>query len=79
MSLSGTNVVRNDGLSFLMSLPGKLVCEIPLIISNHEDLRNIASQFGIPFYHIAIDKTNKIKAETRKGKEGKESVLEKIK
>lgn len=44
---------------------GKLVCEIPLIISNHEDLRNIASQFGIPFYHIAIDKTNKIKAEKR--------------
>ena len=43
----------------------KLICEIPFIISNHNDLSKIASQFDIPFYHIPVDKENKNEAEER--------------
>ena len=43
----------------------KLICEIPFIISNHNDLSKIASQFDIPFYHIPVDKENKNEAEKR--------------
>ncbi|TMM53152.1 formyltetrahydrofolate deformylase [Maribacter algarum] len=42
---------------------GELHVEIPFIISNHEDLRYIANQFDIPFYHIPISKENKSAAE----------------
>jgi formyltetrahydrofolate deformylase len=31
---------------------GELNVEIPLIISNHEDLKGIANRFDIPFYHV---------------------------
>ena len=44
---------------------GKLICEIPFIISNHNDLVKIASQFDIPFYHIPVDKENKNEADER--------------
>jgi formyltetrahydrofolate deformylase len=44
---------------------GKLVCDIPFIISNHNDLAKIASQFDVPFYHIPVDKENKNKAEKK--------------
>ena len=40
-----------------------LNCDIPLIISNHKDLKVIANRFDIPFYFIPIEKSNKIKAE----------------
>jgi len=40
-----------------------LNCDIPLIISNHKDLKVIANRFDIPFYFIPIEKLNKIKAE----------------
>ena len=43
--------------------------EIPLIISNHEDLTFIADRHGIPFYHIPITKT------TKKEQEAKEIAL----
>lgn len=33
---------------------GELRVEIPLIISNHEALREVAQTFGIPFYYIPI-------------------------
>jgi formyltetrahydrofolate deformylase len=33
--------------------------EIPLIISNHNDLEPVARQFGIPFYVFAINKESK--------------------
>ena len=33
--------------------------EIPLVISNHEDLRSVVEQFGIPFYCFPITKDNK--------------------
>lgn len=44
---------------------GELAVEIPLIISNHENLKSIASQFQIPFFHIPITKDNKPFAEKR--------------
>ncbi len=42
---------------------GELHVEIPLIISNHPDLKTIADLFNIPFYHIPITKDNKKTAE----------------
>ncbi len=33
--------------------------EIPVIISNHEDMRGVAGSFGIDFYHLPITKENK--------------------
>ena len=33
--------------------------EIPLIISNHPDLKDVAAQFGIDYHHIPITKDNK--------------------
>lgn len=42
---------------------GELNVEIPLIISNHEDMRRDADMFGIPFHVIPVDKENKAEAE----------------
>ncbi len=42
---------------------GELYVDIPLIISNHNDLKNIGDNFGIPFYHIPVTKENKKQAE----------------
>ncbi|MCC8071126.1 MAG: formyltetrahydrofolate deformylase [Bacteroidales bacterium] len=44
---------------------GELECDIPCIISNHEDLRYVAEQFGIPYYvwSIAKDHSNKDEVE----------------
>ncbi|MDO4246597.1 MAG: formyltetrahydrofolate deformylase [Deinococcus sp.] len=42
---------------------GELNVEIPLILSNHEDLRRDAEMFGIPFHVIAVSKDNKPEAE----------------
>ena len=44
-------------------LAGKLSCEIPFILSNHQDLEFIAKQFSIPFYHVPITKNTKKEAE----------------
>ncbi|MFM1842503.1 MAG: formyltetrahydrofolate deformylase [Cyanobacteriota bacterium] len=41
----------------------ELPCQIPLIISNHGDLKAIADQFGIDFYHFPITKSNKAEQE----------------
>lgn len=43
---------------------GEWQVDIPLIISNHEDLRPIAERFGIPFYYFPI--TAQTKAEQEK-------------
>jgi formyltetrahydrofolate deformylase len=40
---------------------GELPLEIPLIISNHEDLKPVAERFNIPFYYVPF--TKEIKAE----------------
>ena len=44
---------------------GEWNVEIPCIVSNHEDLRYIADQFGIPYYvwSIAKDHSNKLEVE----------------
>ncbi len=42
---------------------GELNIEIPLIISNHEDLRRDAEMFDIPFHVIKVNKENKAEAE----------------
>ncbi|OKH37024.1 formyltetrahydrofolate deformylase [[Phormidium ambiguum] IAM M-71] len=39
--------------------------EITLIISNHQDLQEIADQFNIDYYHIPINKDNKIEQEAK--------------
>lgn len=44
---------------------GDLHCEIPCVISNHNDLRSIVEWHGIPFFHVPIDKENKKKSFTR--------------
>ncbi|NLY95072.1 MAG: formyltetrahydrofolate deformylase [Myxococcales bacterium] len=44
---------------------GELRCEIPLIVSNHEDLRGVAESFGIPFHVVPITPENKVEQETR--------------
>lgn len=48
---------------------GEMKCDIPLIISNHPDLKYIGDTFGIRFEHISIGK------ETRKRGEAKELEL----
>ena len=42
---------------------GEWDVEIPCIVSNHEDLRYIAEQFGIPYYVWSIKKDHSNKAE----------------
>jgi formyltetrahydrofolate deformylase len=43
----------------------EMAVEIPVMISNHTDLKPIAEQFGIEFYHIPITKDNKKEQETQ--------------
>ncbi|WP_338408166.1 formyltetrahydrofolate deformylase [uncultured Flavobacterium sp.] len=44
---------------------GELNVEIPLIISNHEDLKPIAERFGIPFFYVPFTRDNKEEGEKR--------------
>lgn len=37
----------------------EFAAEIPLIVSNHPDLEDVAKQFGIDYHHIPINKENK--------------------
>ncbi|MEQ9309069.1 MAG: formyltetrahydrofolate deformylase [Balneolaceae bacterium] len=39
--------------------------DIPLIISNHEEVRDTANKFGIEFHHLPITKENKIEQEAK--------------
>jgi len=43
----------------------ELNVEIPFIVSNHMDLKYIADQFNIPFYHIPVTKETKAIAEDK--------------
>ncbi len=38
---------------------GDLKCDIPCVISNHEDMRGLVEWYGIPFHHVVIDKEDK--------------------
>ena len=42
---------------------GELPGQIALVISNHDDLRQVADHFGIPFKHVPVDTDNKQAAE----------------
>ncbi|MEX0780899.1 MAG: formyltetrahydrofolate deformylase [Balneolales bacterium] len=42
---------------------GELDCDIPVIISNHPDARQLAEFHNIPFYHIPVTPGNKAGAE----------------
>ncbi|MFC3531072.1 formyltetrahydrofolate deformylase [Vogesella facilis] len=42
---------------------GELDCDIPLIISNHDDCRRLAEFHGIPYHVISVNKDNKAQAE----------------
>lgn len=42
---------------------GELAVEVPLILSNHEELRRDAEMFGIPFAVVEVNKANKPEAE----------------
>ncbi len=44
---------------------GELACDIPLIISNHEDTRRLAEFYRIPFHCIAVSRDNKAEAEAQ--------------
>ncbi|WP_286237358.1 formyltetrahydrofolate deformylase [Neptuniibacter halophilus] len=38
---------------------GELDCEIPCVISNHDDLRSMVEWHNIPYHHVPVDKENK--------------------
>ena len=42
---------------------GELRCDVPLIISNHEDARPLAAFHGIPFHYIPVTPATKAAAE----------------
>lgn len=44
---------------------GELVCEIPLIISNHESTRSLAEFYGIDFYYLPVSKETKAEVEAK--------------
>ncbi|SIT65693.1 formyltetrahydrofolate deformylase [Ectothiorhodosinus mongolicus] len=44
---------------------GELVMDIPCIISNHEDMRDLVEWHGITFHHVPVDPQNKAKAFAR--------------
>jgi formyltetrahydrofolate deformylase len=44
---------------------GELNVEIPMIVSNHEDLKPIAERFEIPFYYVPFTKENKEEGEKK--------------
>ena len=44
---------------------GELDCDIPCVISNHENLRSMVEWHGIPFEYVPIDTENKLPAHAR--------------
>ena len=49
-------------LIYLLEL-GELPIEIPLVVSNREDLKQLVESHGIPFMYLPIDSSNKIAQE----------------
>lgn len=41
---------------------GELDCDIPCVISNHEELRSLVEWYGIAFHHIPVDPSDKAPA-----------------
>jgi formyltetrahydrofolate deformylase len=46
---------------------GELICEVPVIVSNHADLGPVAESYGVPFHVYAITKETKRDQEQRIG------------
>jgi formyltetrahydrofolate deformylase len=44
---------------------GELSCEIPLIVSNHRDVENLAAFYGVPFEHVPVTSATRAEAEAR--------------
>ncbi|MGB1541899.1 formyltetrahydrofolate deformylase [Spongiibacter sp. UBA1325] len=44
---------------------GELYCDIPCVISNHENLRSMVEWHGIPFEYVPVDPQNKAPAHAR--------------
>src|ERR1039457_5285141 len=44
---------------------GELVCEIPLIVSNHRAVENLAAFYGVPFAHVPATADRRGEAEAR--------------
>jgi formyltetrahydrofolate deformylase len=44
---------------------GELECDIPLVVSNHEDLRTDVAMFGVRYVHIGVQRDAKAAAEER--------------
>ncbi len=42
---------------------GELPTEIVMVVSNHRDLEPLVKPFGIPYYHVPVDKNNREAAE----------------
>jgi formyltetrahydrofolate deformylase len=38
---------------------GELACQIPCVISNHENLRDMVEWYGIPFHHVPVPQADK--------------------
>ena len=41
---------------------GDLACQIPCVISNHENLRSMVEWHGIPFHYVPVPKEDKSEA-----------------
>jgi formyltetrahydrofolate deformylase len=44
---------------------GELACEIPLIISNHEDNRDVSEFYRIPYFVVPVERDRKREAEKK--------------
>jgi formyltetrahydrofolate deformylase len=44
---------------------GELVCDIPVIISNHREVERLAAYYGVPFEHVPVTAATKGEAEAR--------------
>lgn len=44
---------------------GELACEIPVIISNHREVENLARFYGVPFEHVPVTAVTRAEAEAR--------------
>jgi formyltetrahydrofolate deformylase len=44
---------------------GELVCDIPLIVSNHPDARHWADFYAVPYFHVPVEPGRKAEAEGR--------------
>jgi len=42
---------------------GELAADIPIVLSNHEDARDLVERYGIPFQHIPMTKATKLDGE----------------